>query len=382
MFDLAAQMRRLGQTCEIFTGYPRWKMSPDERPSTHSRSSRLLCWRALSRLPFGARTASWERRTFGDFGRFIARRAARMKLDVFDALDGTGLEAGTLVRRQGGVWVCNRGSSHILSQRELVLREHEVWNVPVPRTYFDSWMVDRCLAEYANADAIAVPSRFAARTFLDRGFAPDRVFVRPYGVDLTAYRPQPKLDAKFRVLFAGSVSLRKGIGYLFEAIRPLVERGAVELWLVGPVADEARPLMEHNRDLYTHHGAQPRSRLAWFYSQASVLVLPSIEEGLALVQAQAMACGTPVIATTNTGAEDLFTNGLEGFIVEPGRAQPLRDRIELLLDSRQQLAGMQAATLARVRNLGGWDRYGDLCLDMYRSLAGQGSAMAAPESAA
>src|SRR5436309_13363073 len=88
MFDLAAQMRRLGQTCEIFTGYPRWKMSPEERPSTHSRSSRLLCWRALSRVHLGTRTASWERRTFGVLGRFVGRRAAGMHLDVFDALGG------------------------------------------------------------------------------------------------------------------------------------------------------------------------------------------------------------------------------------------------------------------------------------------------------
>jgi len=267
--------------------------------------------------------------------------------------------------------VCNRGSSHILSQRELVLREHEIWKAPVPRTYFDPWMVDRCLREYEGANAIAVPSRFVKRTFVERGFSPDRVFVRPYGVDLEAYRPQTRIDSRFRILFAGTASVRKGIGYLFDAVRPLVKDGSLELWMVGPVADEARALMERNRDLYTYHGAQPRSRLAWFYSQASALVLPSVEEGLALVQAQAMACGVPVIGTTNTGAEDLFTDGVEGFIVPPGQARAIRDRIEILLGSPQRVHTMRSAALERVRTLGGWSRYGELCLEMYRTLAGQ-----------
>ena len=49
---------------------------------------------------------------------------------------------------------------------------------------------------------------------------------------------------------------------------------------------------------------------------ADVMVQPSIEEGLSLVMAEALACGCPVIATENTGAEDLFQNNKEGFIIK------------------------------------------------------------------
>src|SRR5260370_22682926 len=66
-------------------------------------------------------------------------------------------------------------------------------------------------------------------------------------------------------------------------------------------------------------------------SASHLLVLPSIEEGLALVQGQAMACGCPVLATTATGAEDLFTNGQQGFIV------PDRD-VDALTQKMQQIA--------------------------------------------
>ena len=59
----------------------------------------------------------------------------------------------------------------------------------------------------------------------------------------------------------------------------------------------------------------PQDRLAAIMSSSHVMILPSIEEGLALVQAQAMACGCPLISSTNTGGEDLFSDGVEGFVV-------------------------------------------------------------------
>ena len=84
------------------------------------------------------------------------------------------------------------------------------------------------------------------------------------------------------------------------------------------------------------------------YSQGSVLVLPSIEEGLALVQAQAMACGLPVIATTNTGAENLFSDSVEGFIVPIRNPVAIRDKVEWMIGHPIERTDMGAAALQRV----------------------------------
>jgi glycosyltransferase involved in cell wall biosynthesis len=189
------------------------------------------------------------------------------------------------------------------------------------------------------------------------------------------FHPQPRNDNRFRVLFVGMQCIRKGIGYLFDALRPLVSAGHVELWLVGAAMSDGKPLLDRNADLFVHHGLQPRNRLAWFYSQASVLVLPSIEEGLALVQAQAMACGVPVIATHNTGAEDLFEDGVEGFIVPPRSAEVIRDRVQLLLDNPGRLQELRAAALKRVKSLGGWTRYGQVCREAYRQVLAGNTAL-------
>lgn len=94
-------------------------------------------------------------------------------------------------------------------------------------------------------------------------------------------------------------------------------------------------------------------------SRSHVLVLPSIEEGLALVQAQAMACGCPVLCSEATGGEDLFTDGQEGFIVPARDAAALTDRLQQLADDPALQAKMRAAALQRVQQIGGWSQYGD-----------------------
>jgi glycosyltransferase involved in cell wall biosynthesis len=93
-------------------------------------------------------------------------------------------------------------------------------------------------------------------------------------------------------------------------------------------------------------------------SRSHVLVLPSVEEGLALVQGEAMACGCPVIATTATGCEDLFSDGVEGFIVPDRDTAALADRMQQLADDPALRESMSAAALERVKSLGGWDTFG------------------------
>jgi len=113
------------------------------------------------------------------------------------------------------------------------------------------------------------------------------------------------------------------------------------------------PCWQRIRTYFAYKGRQPRATLASVYSQGSVTGDASIEEGLALVQAQAMACGIPVIATTNTGAENLFSDGIEGFIVPIRDPLAIRDKVEWMIGHVTERARMGAAALERVKDLGG-----------------------------
>ena len=101
-------------------------------------------------------------------------------------------------------------------------------------------------------------------------------------------------------------------------------------------------------------------------SRSHVMVLPSVEEGLALVQAQAMACGCPVIGTYNTGAEDLFSDGQEGYIVP---IRELAERLQHLADHPEQRAKMGQRALAKVKSLGGWHQYGEKVMSIFNSIS-------------
>lgn len=372
MFDLARALAPFGWEVRVLSGVPPWKVERDLGYNAHSHPWLVVPLFLLNsmdpRLPFSlglhylarVELSTWARRHLHG-------------VEVLDALSGWGLEAGRFVQQNGGVYVCNRGSSHILHQQQVMGEEHTRWSVP-PSPGFPDWGVKRELAEYATADGIAVPSHFVKRTFVEQGVPPGKVYVCPYGVELSLFKPLPKEDGKFRVLFVGAFSIRKGIGYLLEAVRPLVKAGQIEVWLVGGANPEAGKILADNDDLFINKGLQPRSRLSWYYSQGSVLVLPSIEEGLALVQAQAMACGLPVITSPETGAADLFTDGQEGFIVPSRDPLAIRDKIEWLLANPEGHAAMGQAARQRVGDLGGWQTYGKKCAAMYQELLARKSA--------
>ena len=225
---------------------------------------------------------------------------------------------------------------------------------------------------YSVADAITVPSSFAARSFVEEGVPAEKVRVIPYGVRLEQFvrTGAPKAD-RFEVLFAGSVSLRKGVPYLLDAFAKL-RHPAKRLRVAGPLHPDMKTVLGRlPQDQVEFLGAVSQGRLAELMSTSHVMVLPSIEEGLALVQGQALACGCPVLASTNTGGEDLFTDGVEGFIVPVRDVEALTEKMQLLADDPALQARMSEAALRRVRSIGGWEEYGDRWESLLRELTGK-----------
>ena len=133
------------------------------------------------------------------------------------------------------------------------------------------------------------------------------------------------------------------------------------LTFVGVVsADISRLLERHSCPAEVKFlGRWPQVRLREIMSRSHVMALPSIQEGMAMVQAQAMACGCPVIASEHTGAADLFTDGTEGFIVPIRSPETIGERLQELADDPVRREAMSRAALTRVRSLGGWQDYGE-----------------------
>ncbi|HEY1903083.1 MAG TPA: glycosyltransferase family 4 protein [Terracidiphilus sp.] len=366
-FDLGRQVLRLGHRLSVFTSNPRSHVDPELRPFAKTHARFRVPFAIGGRLGFGPKLYWLDELLLKDLGRWLERAVDVQWTDVMHGLDGVGPEAGRRMKQNGKLWICDRGSSHILAQREILLEEHKNWQVPPPR--FSADRLERCVTEYEEAHAITVPSQFARRSFLDRGIPDQRVFVCPYGVDLSEFKPAKKRDDIFRVIHVGQINVRKGIGHLLQAVAPLVRKQKCELWLAGEIDPSVQQLLNQHKGIFEYKGVIQRKELWRLYSQASVLVLASVEEGLALVQAQAMACGVPVIATANTGAEDLFTDGVEGFIIPIRSPETIREKIEWMMDSGELCERMGMAALERVKSIGGWNLYGERVESVYQSLA-------------
>jgi glycosyltransferase involved in cell wall biosynthesis len=147
------------------------------------------------------------------------------------------------------------------------------------------------------------------------------------------------------VLFLGQVILRKGIQYLIEAARLLKEE-AIHFDVVGAIgiSDEAVASAPSNM---TFHGPVSRDRTEEFYRSADLFVLPTLSDGFALTQLEAMAHGLPVIATPNCG--EVVSDGVDGLIVPASDANALAEAFQLLIQDPAKLEAMSAATAAKLK---------------------------------
>ena len=249
--------------------------------------------------------------------------------------------------------------------------------------------VERELREYELTDRVFVPSRFVQRSFLARGIPESRLFLNGFGVDLTRFSPGPKPDKVFRVIYAGALSVRKGVHHLVRAFKE-ADLPNSELLLVGRATAETPRLLGAPDARIRCPGHVPQNGLPDYYRSASVFVLASIEEGQAMVQAQALACGLPVICSSSTGGEDFLALDGEGRETLPGVREfsagwvvPPRDPVLLgtvlrrVAFAPEQLAAKRtaAATLAH-RDLS-WRRYAAANLRQYCAILDARSAGAA-----
>jgi glycosyltransferase involved in cell wall biosynthesis len=203
--------------------------------------------------------------------------------------------------------------------------------------------------ELALADLVICPSRFVQDS-LPPG---TRGIVAEFGSPPVRVRPAGE-NKKLRVLFAGAMTQRKGLADLFDAFRRL-RRDDIELVVMGaPVA----PMNFYRAQFadFIHEPPRPHDAVLELMSRCDVLALPSIVEGRALVQQEALACGMPLLATRNAGGEDLIEDGRAGFLVPMRDSGALAEKIAWLADHRECLAEMRAAAQRKAAEYP-WSRY-------------------------
>ena len=242
--------------------------------------------------------------------------------------------------------------------------------------YAISTWAERLAVERAER-VIAVSAQMRADILANFRVEPGRVVVLHNGVDAHAFARTERRDALDRygvrepyALFVGRISEQKGIFQLLEAARQL-PRG-VQLVLCASSPDTPQLLsrlqgaVDGRPEIRWINAMLPVQEVVQIYSHAAVFVCPSIYEPFGIINLEAMACGTPVVASRVGGIPEVVVDGETGWLVEPGDVAALAQGLRTALADPARARGMGEAGRRRVEAHFSWERIAALTLDVYR----------------
>jgi glycosyltransferase involved in cell wall biosynthesis len=338
---------------------------PDEL--VHSFPFRTLFWKwRVRRLAAQGRLYEAYAKTDEAF----ASAVARLKLpphDVFFGYSYASLEMLRAEKQRGMLTVLDQIDPGAVEFRIVAdeMKQHPEIAGPPPE--FPTNNFDRNRREWELADIIIVNSEWSRKAIVAEGADPKTIEVLPLAYEVDAGNRKSEIgnrksEGPLRVLWLGQVNVRKGIHYLMAAAR-LLEGENVRFDVVGPLGILPEAAASAPRNL-TFHGPVSRDRAAEWYRQSDVFVLPTLSDGFALTQLEALAHGLPVIATPNCGS--VVEHGKTGFIVPSRDAGALADAIRKFAADRTLSASMAPACLAAV-NAYSVETYGKRLVEMIRT---------------
>ena len=208
------------------------------------------------------------------------------------------------------------------------------------------------LAELPAAEFHIAQSAFAERSLIDYGVDPGRIFRMPLGVDAKRFAPkagltnaEPRRDRPFRVLFAGQLSVRKGVHHLLAAWQAAGLKDAELVFAGAPRDPYIRELIGRAGPAVRPLGFVPNVRLHETYQSADLFVFPSLAEGGVYVIYEALAAGLPCIVSANAGSA--VRDGVEGFVFPAGDIDAMAARLKQLAGDEALRRTMAIAARAR-----------------------------------
>lgn len=277
--------------------------------------------------------------------------------DIVIAQDGQSLRTIRAARQAGILSVLNQTTGFVLKAME-TYREDARLN-PEFADSLSSHLPVSALAymrdEALEADRVLAPSEFVRDTLMEQGVDSARIAMLPYGVDIERFRPDwsPDPQGRFRILYVGNLGQKKGIKYLLEAVRRLA-RPDIALTLVGHVVGSGTGLAPY-RHLFTHVPHVPYLQVHEMFRNADLFVYPSLHEGSAFANLEAMAAGLPVMTTHNAGS--VVRDGVDGYIIPIRSVDAIIEGIERLRRDPDRRVAMGRAARMRAEQFT-WEKYG------------------------
>jgi glycosyltransferase involved in cell wall biosynthesis len=310
-------------------------------------------------------------RTVALHDKIVARRLERLagQIDIVHTWPLGALQTLKTAARLGIPTVLERCNAHTGYAMEVVQKECERLGVSLPPDQehaYNAWKLRKEQEEYELTDRLLCPSDFVVKTFLDRGFPREKLARHQYGFDEKGFCPDAeprKNGCGLTVLFVGLCAVRKGVHYALEA------------WLRSPASEDgtfliAGEFLPAYREKLVSMLAHPsvkvlghRNDVAELMRKSHLLVLPTLEEGSALVTSEARGSGCVLLVSEAAGA---ICRHMENALVHSvGDVAALTQHFTMLHEDRALLQRLRAASLATISELT-WDAAGVKLLEVYR----------------
>lgn len=389
LLDAAQQQAKLGlfATALGFSGTPGWfglmpgglrselgrrcySVPGDKFISRPLRETTRLFSRKLGLSGLSRHETGWASvdSVYRDLDRHVARKLSAWtrsrSLDVVYAYEDGALATLTEAKRLGLKAAYDLPIAYWQTVRRLLEEEAQrlpEWEPTLGSTQDSDEKLARKTEELKAAEFVVCPSQFVLDSIPAELRQGRRCLVVEFGSPTVVPRERTKpAGRKIRFLFAGSMGQRKGLADLFAAFR-LLKRSDVELVVMGTPAMPLEFYRKHGGD-FTYEAPRPHGEVLKLMDSCDVLVLPSIAEGRALVQQEAMSRGLPIIVTKNAGGEDLVDEGQTGFLVPIRSPEAIAGKINWIADHADHLPDMARAAQEKAARLT-WPDYGRKILE-------------------
>ena len=357
-FSLAEQLQRKKYLAKLYTTYPKFLISKKYKIPKKNIASLFLIeiiWRAF-RSKLSIKNKLFLNYYLKIIYDFLISLFLNREIDIFIGWSSASLFCLKKSKKLGITTIIERASTHILEQNKILKKEYKKYNLIFPD---EKKFIKRELQEYELADYISIPSIFVKDTFIKNGIPEDKLLLNTFGVNLDQFSKKKREDNKFRFIFVGNFSIRKGSHYLIKALSELGNLN-FEFWHIGGVDKNMHQFIKkYKSDKMSFLGVKKNDELAYYYSQCNVFVLPSLEEGLALVIQEAMSCGLAIICTQNTGGSTVIKDESEGFIIPPADEKFLKEKLLWCFNNQSKCTDMGLKASKKVLENYKWDDYGN-----------------------
>lgn len=305
--------------------------------------------------------------------RALSRSHKRSRIEIVHCWPSGAKETLKVARDLAIKTVLERPNTHTLYAFDVVRQECEKLGIKLNRSHshaFDLHRLSHEEEEFELADRLICPSEFVAKTFLNLGFRKEKMALCQYGFDTSRFGFPPINSVRnkewpFSVAFLGSCEPRKGLHYALRAWTDSAAANKGSFYICGKFIPKYRELLA---DMLGHPSIQEIGYLddvTTILHKCHALVLPSIEEGSAIVTYEARACACVLLVSEASGAHCRHMH--DALIHKVGDMDSLRRHIDMLASDKALYARLQENSVAGLDNLT-WERATETLLDIYRRL--------------